>query len=132
MIDCLNPHCNLPPEARSKLTAPADRLRRHMLNYLWFVCAQADWGPSGGRAAAAPSYGEAEAEEEGSKSMVLTTHTIMKVSPCGGMYHIYMPHLTKPGFLQLYCCTLYSLPQTHGSTAMESHAVVLRIFVFFR
>lgn len=26
------------------------------------------------------SYGEADAEEEGSKSMVLTTHTIMKVS----------------------------------------------------
>lgn len=44
---------------------------------------QADWGPSGGRAAAAPSYGEAEAEEEGSKSMVLTTHTIMRVSLCG-------------------------------------------------
>ena len=40
---------------------------------------QADWGPSGGRQTAAPSFGEAEAEEEGSKSMVLTTHTIMKV-----------------------------------------------------
>ncbi|CAM9631518.1 unnamed protein product [Laminaria digitata] len=39
---------------------------------------KADWGPTGGRASAAPSYGEAEAEEEGSKSMVLTTHTIMK------------------------------------------------------
>eukprot|EP00903_Cladosiphon_okamuranus_P015911 g14696.t1 len=38
---------------------------------------KADWG-SGGRQAAAPSFGEAEAEEEGSKSMVLTTHTIMK------------------------------------------------------
>lgn len=30
--------------------------------------------------AATLSYGEAELEEEGSKSMVLTTHTIMKVS----------------------------------------------------
>lgn len=29
--------------------------------------------------APAPSYGEVELEEEGSKSMVLTTHTIMKV-----------------------------------------------------
>lgn len=40
---------------------------------------QADWGGADGRKAAAPSYGEAEAEEEGSKSMVLTTHTIMRV-----------------------------------------------------
>eukprot|EP00752_Nemacystus_decipiens_P013829 g12278.t1 len=38
---------------------------------------KADWGSSGGQAAA-PSFGGAEAEEEGSKSMVLTTHTIMK------------------------------------------------------
>lgn len=42
---------------------------------------QADWGSSGGKTAPTPSYGEAEAEEEGSKSMVLTTHTIMKVDP---------------------------------------------------
>lgn len=40
---------------------------------------QADWGASNGKAGGVPSYGEAEAEEEGSKSMVLTTHTIMKV-----------------------------------------------------
>ncbi|CAN0302920.1 unnamed protein product [Ectocarpus sp. 12 AP-2014] len=39
---------------------------------------KADWGGPDGRKAAAPSYGEAEAEEEGSKSMVLTTHTIMR------------------------------------------------------
>lgn len=41
---------------------------------------QADWGSPGGKMSARLSYGEADAEEEGSKSMVLTTHTIMKVS----------------------------------------------------
>lgn len=39
---------------------------------------KADWGSTEGKMAATLSYGEAELEEEGSKSMVLTTHTIMK------------------------------------------------------
>ncbi|CAM9121385.1 unnamed protein product [Sphacelaria rigidula] len=39
---------------------------------------KADWGSPGGKMSARLSYGEADAEEEGSKSMVLTTHTIMK------------------------------------------------------
>lgn len=46
---------------------------------------QADWGSSGGKMASTPSYGEAEMEEEGSKSMVLTTHTIMKVGLIDGI-----------------------------------------------
>lgn len=74
--------------------------------YLFICDKQADWGPSGGRAAAAPSYGEAEAEEEGSKSMVLTTHTIMRVSL--SLWWVRLHH-TKPNRAS-FCCTRFFPP----------------------
>lgn len=63
---------------------------------------QADWGSSGGKTAPTPSYGEAEAEEEGSKSMVLTTHTIMKVDPRTYAVLLKVAIIASAGFRQIF------------------------------